>query len=108
MALRTSEWISLIYFSSILVSALAVRVGAVQRRDAIGTAIVTSAVILALAPLHAPAAVQLRPWTPLAYMLIGYRVPARLVTGTNHALEQRLMALDHRWLGVQPRRSHYV
>jgi len=37
---------------------------------------------------------------PLVYILLGYWLPALLVTGTNQALELRLLTLDRRWVGT--------
>ena len=38
---------------------------------------------------------------PLVYILLGYWLPALLVTGTNEVFERRLLALDRRWLGFR-------
>jgi membrane-associated phospholipid phosphatase len=47
----------------------------------------------------------LRDWMPLAYILLGYWLPALLVTSTNEGFERRLLTLDHRWLGVENLRT---
>ena len=47
----------------------------------------------------------LRDWMPLVYILLGYWLPALLVTSTNEGFERRLLTLDHRWLGVENLRT---
>ena len=42
-------------------------------------------------------AVLWRDWMPLVYIVIGYRLPALLVTGTNQVFERTLLTLDRRW-----------
>ena len=37
---------------------------------------------------------------PLVYILLGYWLPALLVTSTNQVFERRLLTLDRRWLGI--------
>jgi hypothetical protein len=41
---------------------------------------------------------QVREWAPLAYILLGYWLPGRLVSRPSLALEWRLTAFDSRWL----------
>ncbi len=38
---------------------------------------------------------------PLVYILLGYWLPALLVTRTNQTFERRLLTLDRRWLGIE-------
>ncbi len=99
MQLRASEWITVAYFTYLAgTAAIAPRVGPQQRRRAIGTAI---AVVIAVLTVVAfgPEAPFWRDWMPAIYILIGYWLPALLVTRTNQAFERRLLALDRRWLG---------
>ena len=100
MGLRASEWITVGYFAYLAgAAALVPAIGRRQRRRAILTAIAAAIAVPTLAAFGTPALVW-RDWMPLVYILLGYRLPALLVTGTNPELERRLLTLDHRWLGV--------
>ena len=97
--LRTSEWITVAYFTYLAgAAALVPRLGPQQRWRAIGTAI---AVVIAALTVVAfgPRATLWRDWMPLIYIPIGYWLPALLVTRTNYAFEHSLLTLDRRWLG---------
>ena len=98
MELRASEWIIVAYFAYLAgAAAVAPRVGPGQRRRVIGTAIAVVTVVLAIAALDPPAMLW-RDWMPHVYIVVGYRLPALLVSGTRHAFERRLMTLDRHWL----------
>ena len=101
MGLRASEWITVAYFAY-LAGAAAVVPGIAQRqrRRAIGTAIAVVIVVLTVAAFGTSALVW-RDWMPLMYILLGYRLPALLVTSTNQELERWLLTLDRRWLGME-------
>jgi membrane-associated phospholipid phosphatase len=97
MGLRASEWIIVAYFAYLAgAAAVAPRVGPAQRRRVIGTAIAVVAVVLTIAALD-PLAMVWRDWLPHLYLVVGYWLPALLVSGTNQALERKLMALDGEW-----------
>jgi membrane-associated phospholipid phosphatase len=97
MALRPSEWIIVAYFAYLAVAAAVLpNIGQQQRRQAIGMAMAALIAILALAALDTRAIV-LRDWMPLVYIVVGYRLPALLVTGMNEAFERRLLTFDRRW-----------
>jgi membrane-associated phospholipid phosphatase len=101
MALRASEWITVVYFAYLAGAAAVVpRLGRPQRRRAIGTAIAVVIAVLAVAAFGTRATVW-RDWLPITYVLIGYWLPALLVTTTNRAFERRLLTLDRRWLGIE-------
>jgi membrane-associated phospholipid phosphatase len=100
MEVRASEWIVVAYFAYLAGAAVVVpRVSRPQRRRAIGTAIAVVIAVLTVAAFGR-SAVLWRDWMPLVYILLGYWLPALLVTGTNQALELRLLTLDRRWLGT--------
>jgi membrane-associated phospholipid phosphatase len=101
MGLRASEWITVAYFAY-LAGAAAVVPGIAQRqrRRAIGTAIAVVIVVVTVAAFGTSALVW-RDWMPLMYILLGYRLPALLVTSTNQELERWLLTLDRRWLGME-------
>ena len=99
MELRASEWITAAYFAYLAGAAAVVPgIARQQRRRVIGPA---AAVVIAVVTVAAfgTSAGTLRDWVPLAYILLGYRLPALLVTKTNPVVERRLLALDRRWLG---------
>ena len=99
MGLRASEWIAVAYFAY-LAGAAAVwpAVGRRQRVRVIGTAMAVVIAVVTVAAFGAWAGAG-RDWLPLMYLLLGYWLPALLVTRTNPVFEQRLLALDRRWLG---------
>ena len=100
MGLRASEWITVAYFAYLGGAAAVVpRLGRPQRLRAIVTAIAVMITVLAVAAFGARATVW-RDWMPIAYILIGYWLPALLVTSTNQAFERRLLTFDRRWLGT--------
>src|SRR4029453_15050177 len=70
--------------------------GRQQRRRAIGAALAVVIAVLALAAFGTTATLW-RDWMPILYILIGYRLPALLVTSTNQVFEGRLLTLDRRW-----------
>jgi len=100
MSLRASEWIALAYFACLGAAAVARPVAAEQRQRALGAVLVVAAVILGLARVGTPGPTAvLRDWLPLAYLLLGYRLPALLVTAPHEPAERVLAALDDRWIG---------
>jgi hypothetical protein len=100
MGLRASDWIVVAYFAYLAGAAAVVPgIGRPQRGRAIGTAIAVVIAVLIFATFGAWARLW-RDLMPLVYILVGYRLPALLVTRTNQVLERRLLALDHRWFGI--------
>jgi membrane-associated phospholipid phosphatase len=98
MELRASEWIIVAYFAYLAGAAVVVPdIGRQQRWRAIGIAMAVLIAVLAIASFGA-SAILWRDWLPLIYIVIGYRLPALLVTSMNQAFESRLLALDRRWL----------
>jgi len=98
MEVRASEWIAVAYFAYLAGAAIVVpRVSRPQRRRASGAAIAVVIAVLTVAAFGR-SAVLWRDWMPLVYILLGYWLPALLVTSTNQALELRLLTLDRRWL----------
>jgi len=99
MELRASEWITVAYFAYLAGAAAVVPgIGRPQRRRAIGTALAVVIAVLTVAAFGTRATLW-RDWMPLIYILIGYWLPALLVTGTDQVFERRLLAFDRRWLG---------
>jgi len=99
MEARASEWITVAYFAYLAGAAAVVpRIGRQQRRRAIGTAIAVVIAVLTVAAFGTSALLW-RDWMPPVYILLGYWLPALLVTSTNQVLERRLLTLDRRWLG---------
>ena len=97
IGLRASEWIVVAYFAYLAGAAAVVPdLGRQQRRRAIGAALAVVIAVLALAAFGTTATLW-RDWMPILYILIGYRLPALLVTSTNQVLEGRLWTLDRRW-----------
>ncbi len=100
MGLRASEWITVAYFAYLAGAAVVVPgIGQRQRRRVIGTAI---AVVIAVFTVAAfgTSAMLWRDSIPLLYILTGYWLPALLVTSTDPVFERRLLALDHRLIGM--------
>jgi hypothetical protein len=101
MALRASEWITVAYFAYLAgAAAVMPRLGRPLRGRAIGAATAVVMAVLAAAAFGARAMVW-RDWIPVTYILIGYWLPALLVTRTNPAFERRLLTLDRHWLGIE-------
>ena len=101
MGLRASEWVTVAYFAYLAGAAAVVRgIGRRRRRRAIGTAVAVVIAVLTVAWFGTSAAL-LRDGMPLVYILLGYWLPALLVTSTNQVFERRLLTLDQRWLGIE-------
>jgi membrane-associated phospholipid phosphatase len=99
MELRASEWIAVVYFAYLAgAAAVLPGIGRQQRRRVIGTGMAVVIAVVTLASFGTSAALW-RDGMPLVYILLGYWLPALLVTSTNQAVERRLLALDRRWLG---------
>ena len=97
MGLRASEWIIVGYFAYLAgAAAVVANLGRQKRRRAIATALAVLIAVLALAAIGTPAA-WWRDWMPMLYIVIGYWLPALLVSSTNPVFEARLLALDRRW-----------
>ena len=109
MGLRASEWIIVAYFAYLAGAAAVVpAISRPQRRRAIGTAIAVLIAVFTIAAFGTSAMLW-RDWMPLVYIVIGYRLPALLVTSTNQAFERRLLALDRRWpRSTRSARAHRV
>lgn len=97
MRLRWSEWITIAYFVY-LATAAAVFPGG-QRRRVVAVAVAVVSAVLAISRFSTLAV--LRDWMPLAYVVLGYWLPALLVTNTTSVFERTLLELDRRWLGAQ-------
>jgi membrane-associated phospholipid phosphatase len=96
--LRPSEWIVVAYFAYLAGTAAVLRgIDRRRQRRAMGAAIAVVIAVFSVASFGT-SAVLLRDWMPPVYLLLGYWLPALLVTGTNQALERRLLTLDQRWL----------
>jgi membrane-associated phospholipid phosphatase len=95
--LRAYEWIVVAYFAYLAgAAAVAPSLSREQRRRAISMAIAVLIAVFTIASFG-NTAVLWRDWMPLVYIVIGYRVPAFLVTGMNLDFERRLLTLDRRW-----------
>lgn len=98
MGLRASEWIVVAYFAYLAVAAAVVPdLGRQQRRLALATATAVLIVVLTIASFGT-GAIFWRDWMPLVYIVVGYRLPALLVTSTDPEFERKLLELDSRWL----------
>jgi membrane-associated phospholipid phosphatase len=97
MGLRAQEWIVVAYFAYLAGAAAFVpRVHRQQRWRALGMASAVSIAVFTIAAFDT-AAMWWREWLPLIYIVIGYRLPALLVTSTNETIERGLLTLDRRW-----------
>jgi len=97
MGLRSSEWIIVAYFAYLGGAAAVVPdLGRQQRRRAIAMAGAVLIAVFTVAALGTQATLW-RDWMPILSILIGYWLPALLVSGTNQIFEGRLLALDRRW-----------
>ena len=96
VGLRASEWIIVAYFAYLAGAAAVVpSLSRPQRRSAIGMAMAVLIAVFTVAAFGTKA-ILWRDWMPLVYIVIGYRLPALLVTGTNQVFERRLLTLDRR------------
>lgn len=90
------------YFLYLAGAAFAVKVPRWRRLRVVGVALLVVAAVGELATIAPSRSMEIsRDWIPLAYILLAYWLPAHLVTVTDPALEQRLLAFDHRWFGRQ-------
>ena len=97
MELRASEWIVIAYFAYLAGAATVMRsIGRQQRLRVIATAIIVLIAACTTARFGTSAMLW-RDWMPLAYIVIGYRLPALLVTRTDQVFENWLLSLDRRW-----------
>jgi hypothetical protein len=99
LELRSPEWIALGFFLYLAVAALLMPLPADRKRRAIARAILISAFILFMAVPDGVVAVRARDGLPLVYLLLGYWLPAHLVTSTNPKLEEMLLEFDLRLFG---------
>lgn len=89
--MRAPEWISLVYFGYVGVTAL---VGASLRnraRSLVASAVVISAIVTLA---HAPGLHRLRDWMPALYAVLGYWIPGLLASAPRPALEGWLRDRD--------------
>jgi hypothetical protein len=97
MRLRASEWITVGYFAYLLGAGLVGRWSRRRERHrVIGIAVVAAVFTI---PWLGTTGALMRDWIPLVYLVLGYWLPALLVTRTNQTLERALLTLDYRWLG---------
>lgn len=95
--LGVSESLALAFFACLAVATPFAH-DAVKRRHAGLVLAAVGLLFLARASLLTSDS-PLRAWMPLADLLIAYRLPALIARAPSPALEQRWLALDHRWLG---------
>ena len=100
MRLRVSEWIVLTYFAYLAGTAIAVPLASDRRRRIVSVAMFVAATVLSVAAFgETGSAAVFRNWLPLAYIVIGYWLPASLVTAPDEVFERVLLTLDDRWCG---------
>lgn len=100
MEWRVSDSIVVGYFVLLLVAALFVPT--VRHRGrvvAVSLAVVACVLSFAFFPTFGRVAL-IRDWSPLAYLLLGYWLPALFVVTTNLPAERALLAADRRWFGT--------
>jgi membrane-associated phospholipid phosphatase len=96
MGLRAPEWIVVAYFSYLIGAAAVVPgIGLPRRLRVIGAAIAVLIAVFTVAVIGPPASLW-RDSMPILYILIGYWLPALLVSDMNQIFEGRLLALDRR------------
>ena len=86
LELRSPEWIALGFFLYLAVAALLMPLPVRRKRRAIARAMLISAFILLMAVPDGVVAVRARDGLPVVYLLLGYWLPAHLVTSTNPKL----------------------
>jgi membrane-associated phospholipid phosphatase len=102
MQLRAFEWIVVVYFGYLATAAIAGPLPLERRRDVVVTAVLVVTSILSLARLgNLRFTFVLRDCMPLAYLVLGYWLPAIFVKTPDQALERALLAFDHRWFGPE-------
>ena len=99
LELRSPEWIALGFFLYLAVAALLMPLPAERKRRAIARATLISAFILFMAVPDGAVAARARDGLPLAYLLLGYWLPAHLVKCTSPKLEEMLLEFDRRLFG---------
>lgn len=107
MGLRSSEWVAFGYFAVLAVIALSR-----GRRRALVRAVLAASAVVAIAwmpdALWQTWSLDLgwtREWAPPVFVLVGYWLPAQLVTGIDGRFERWLLESDHRWIGGLLRRA---
>lgn len=102
MKLRTFEWIVVVYFGYLATAALAVPLPVERKRHVVLTAVLVVISVFSVARLgDLRSTFGLRVWMPLAYLLVGYWLPALFVKTPNQPLERALLILDRRWFGPE-------
>jgi membrane-associated phospholipid phosphatase len=100
LELRTPESVALGFFLYLAVATLLIPLPADRKRRAIGRAMLISAFILVMAVPDGVVAARARDGLPLAYLVLGYWLPAHLVECTDPKLEEMLLEFDHRLFGA--------
>src|SRR5688572_8603392 len=98
--LRSSEWVALGFFLYLAGVALLIGVPGHRKRRVIRRAVLISAFILAMAVPGGSLVARVRDGLPLVYLLLGYWLPAHLVTGANLELEKKLLEFDRQLFGA--------
>ena len=94
--MRTSEWVTVVYFVYLLVLAWTRQLPTTRRWRVTSGALVVFT-ILAGAVRWAPTTVPaLRDWVPLLYVLIGYWASGLFFIAPMHGVETRLASIDQR------------
>lgn len=103
--MRTSEWIVVLYFLYLTLTAALASAAVPRRRGVVVRALLAAAAPAAVAAWpYTRTSEALRDWLPLAFLLIGYWLPARLSGEPNPRVERWLQSFDDRWVGTAPQR----
>ncbi len=94
------EWVAVSYFLYLIVTAIAIpALPRAHRARVISVAFFMIIFAASLATIGAFWMQVLRLWVPLAYLVVGYWLPAQLVVGPNARFERILVAIDNVWFG---------
>jgi hypothetical protein len=100
MSLQNWEFVVILYFVYLAGTAAFVRMPSAQRCRAAAEAMLVVVAVVWLSRYQDGWGLQIREWAPMAYILAGYWLPGRLVSGPSLAAERRLAALDSRWFAA--------
>jgi membrane-associated phospholipid phosphatase len=98
--MRVSEWLVVAYFAYLAGAAAFLPVPRSRRIRVCAVVLFVILGVLVLARNAFGGSMSaVRNWTPVLWLVLGYRLPRTLVTGMNDTFQRKLVSLDQRWFG---------